>query len=131
MDASRLAFVDGSFDLVACVQNGICAYAVDQRALIRESLRVLRPGGKALFSSYAESFWGPRLAWFERQAAAGLIGEIDHERSGEGVIVCRDGLRLPLLRPAEFAALAAGLEVAWQAVEVDHSSQFYLLEKPA
>ena len=71
MDASRLAFVDGSFDLVACVQNGICAYAVDQRALIRESLRVLRPGGKALFSSYAESFWEPRLAWFERQAAAG------------------------------------------------------------
>ena len=83
----------------------------------------------ALFSSYAAGFWGPRLAWFERQAAAGLIGEIDHERSGEGVIICRDGLRLPLLRPAEFAALVAGLEVAWQALVVDGSSQFYLLEK--
>ena len=130
MDASRLAFAEGFFDLVTCVQNGICAFDVDRRALLRESLRVLRPGGRALFSSYAAGFWGPRLAWFERQAAAGLIGEIDHERSGEGVIVCRDGLRLPLLRPAEFAALVAGLEVAWQALEVDGSSQFYLLEKP-
>ena len=131
MDASSLAFVERSFDVVVCLQNGICAFDVDQRELIRESLRVLRPGGTALFSSYAEHFWQHRLDWFERQAAAGLIGEIDHERTGEGVIVCSDGLTLTTVRPTDFALLVAGLDVSWQAVEVDGSSQFYVLEKPA
>jgi SAM-dependent methyltransferase len=131
MDASRLEFVDGSFDAVVCLQNGICAFAVDQAPLLRESLRVLRPGGRALFSTYTEDFWEERLAWFERQAAAGLIAAIDYERSGDGIIVCHDGLRLPLLRSAEFAALVLGLEISWEAVEVDHSSQFYVCTNPA
>ena len=131
MDASGLAFVDGSFNAVVCIQNGIAAFAVDQRGLIRESLRVLRPGGTAMFSSYADRFWQHRLGWFEAQAAAGLVGEIDWERTGDGIIVCRDGLTLTTVRPADFAALVAGLNVSWQAVEVDQSSQFYVLEKPA
>ena len=131
MDASGLTFVDGSFDAVVCIQNGIAAFAVDQRGLVRESLRVLRPGGTAMFSSYADRFWQHRLDWFEAQAAAGLIGEIDRERTGDGIIVCRDGLTLTTVRPADFAALVAGLNVSWQAVEVDRSSQFYVLEKPA
>ncbi|MGO8683280.1 MAG: class I SAM-dependent methyltransferase [Thermoleophilia bacterium] len=131
MDASSLAFADGSFHVVVCIQNGIAAFHVDQRKLIRESLRVLKPGGTALFSSYADRFWKQRLGWFERQAAAGLIGEIDPVRSGDGVIVCRDGLTLTTIRPAEFATLAANLNVPWETIEVDGSSQFYVLEKPA
>jgi 2-polyprenyl-6-hydroxyphenyl methylase/3-demethylubiquinone-9 3-methyltransferase len=131
MDASSLAFVEGSFDIVACIQNGISAFAVDQRLLVCEALRVLRPGGTALFSSYTDSFWPHRLDWFARQAASGLIGEIDEERTGEGVIVCRDGLILTTVRLVDFAGLVAGLDVSWQAVEIDNSSQFYVLKKPA
>ncbi len=131
MDASSLAFVEDSFDVVVCIQNGIAAFQIDQRGLVRESLRVLRPGGTAMFSSYADRFWAHRLEWFEAQAAAGLIGEIDRERTGQGIIFCRDGLTLTTVRPADFAALVVGLNVSWQAIEVDQSSQFYVLKKPA
>jgi len=130
MDASRLAFTEGSFDAVTCIQNGISAFRVDRHELIRESLRVLKPGGTAMFSSYAERFWEQRLDWFERQAAAGLIGEIDLERTGDGSIVCIDGLTLTTVRPEEFATLAIGEDVRWETIEVDGSSQFYVLEKP-
>ena len=35
MDAVELAFADGVFDVVVCVQNGICAFRVDQEAMVR------------------------------------------------------------------------------------------------
>jgi len=129
MDASTLAFVEGSFDVVTCLQNGISAFGVDQRLLIGEALRVLKPGGIALFSTYTDSFWPHRLDWFARQATAGLIGALDDERTGDGVVVCTDGLVLATVRPTDFAGLVAGLDVSWEAVEVDDSSQFYVLKK--
>ena len=48
-----------------------------RRPCVREALRVTRPGGLVLLSTYADGFWAERLAWFEAQAAAGLIGQID------------------------------------------------------
>jgi 2-polyprenyl-6-hydroxyphenyl methylase/3-demethylubiquinone-9 3-methyltransferase len=93
MDAVRLAFGDALFDLVICIQNGISAFKVDQEKLIREAVRVTRQGGRALFSSYAERFWDDRLEWFEIQARHGLIGEIDHDKTGRGIIVGKDGFR--------------------------------------
>lgn len=130
MDASALAFVDGTFDAVVCIQNGMCAFRVDKQLLVRESLRVLRPGGVAMFSVYADRFWEHRLTWFEAQAEAGLIGPIDRERTRDGVIVCADGLTLTTVRPDEFSALVAGLDVQLESIEVDGSSQFYVLKKP-
>ncbi|HZD80394.1 MAG TPA: class I SAM-dependent methyltransferase [Actinomycetota bacterium] len=131
MDGTRLGLAGGSFDVVACVQNGICAFHVDQRLLLGEALRMLRPGGTALFSTYAERFWAPRLEWFERQAAAGLIGEIDRERTRPCLIVCTDGFTSGTLSPEEFPALIAGLEVKARSVEVDGSSRFFILRKPS
>jgi len=130
MDAARLAFVDATFDVVVCVQNGIAAFGVDRRALVHEAWRVLRPGGLAIFSSYSDKFWDDRLAWFEAQAAAGLIGSIDRRRSGGGVIVCSDGLVLGAVRPEEFAPLVAGLDAEVASVEVDGSCWFHLLRRP-
>ena len=130
MNAGSLAFAEDSFDAVVCIQNGISAFGIDKRGLINESLRVLRPGGRALYSTYAERFWDDRMEWFERQAAAGLIGAVDHERSGNGTIVCRDGLRLTAVAPAEFAGLIAGLDVGFETLEIDGSSRFYILQKP-
>ncbi|MBD3335175.1 MAG: methyltransferase domain-containing protein [Candidatus Eisenbacteria bacterium] len=129
MDAARLAFPDAAFDRVLCLQNGISAFHVDQRELLCEALRVTRPGGLALFSSYAERFWEDRLEWFRRQAAAGLLGEIDEEATGGGVIVCRDGFRATTVTPDRFRRLAQGLAADLQVREVDGSSVFCELRR--
>jgi SAM-dependent methyltransferase len=131
MDAARPGFADGCFDLVACIQNGISAFKVDRLNLIRESLRVTRIGGTALFSSYSESFWSDRLEWFEIQAGHGLVGEIDYDATGDGVIVCKDGFRAETISPGEFGNLVSGFEVESIITEVDNSSIFCVIKKTA
>ncbi len=105
MDAERLGFAAESFDQVVSIQNGISAFHVDRGELVREALRVLRVEGTAIFASYSDRFWEHRLGWFERQAAAGLLGEIDRERTRDGLIVCADGFTSGTVRPEEFRVL--------------------------
>jgi len=124
MDASRLAFVSCTFDCVVCIQNGISAFHVEQMHLLRESLRVARPGAKVLFSTYAEGFWKHRLKWFELQSEAGLLGEIDQDRTGNGVIETRDGFRATTVNRGQFRSMADELGVTAHIVEVDGSSLF-------
>jgi len=129
MDAAALAFGEESFDKVVCIQNGISAFAVERSRLIAEAVRVTRPGGRALFSSYAESFWSDRIDWFRIQAAEGLLGEIVEEASGDGVIVCSDGFHATTVDPEEFACLTKDLDASVRMVEVDGSSLFCVIEK--
>jgi SAM-dependent methyltransferase len=124
MDALSLEFEDGRFDAVVCIQNGICAFGVDQAALLREALRVTRPGGLALFSTYSDRFWEHRLEWFEAQAEAGLLGPVDREATGDGVIVCRDGFRAGRLAPGDWRRLCSRIGVEGEITEVDGSSVF-------
>ena len=124
MDAFCLGFRPGSFDLVVCIQNGISAFKGDRRNLINEALRVIRKGGLTLFSSYAEAFWSERLEWFRAQADEGLLGEIDEERTGNGVIICRDGFRAATVGPKDFADLARSQGIEPLITEVDGSSLF-------
>lgn len=124
MDAVLLAFHDQVFDVVICIQNGISAFHVDPKNLIRESLRVTKPGRIVLFSSYSEKFWEDRLRWFELQSEAGLLGEIDRAKTRDGVIVCKDGFTATTFRPQQFLSLAAELGVAARVEEVDDSSLF-------
>ncbi|MHC4415372.1 MAG: class I SAM-dependent methyltransferase [Planctomycetota bacterium] len=128
MDALELGFADGEFDVVICIQNGICAFAVDQRRLLGETLRVTRPGGTVLLSSYSRRFWADRLEWFRRQADEGLIGPIDEQGTGDGIIVCTDGLRLSALGPDEFTQLTRACGVVAHITEVDGSSIFCVIE---
>jgi SAM-dependent methyltransferase len=124
MDAIYMGFRERIFDLTLCVQNGICAFAVDQQQLLREALRVTRSGGVVLFSSYSAQFWEHRLQWFEVQSAHRLIGEIDHQATGNGVIVCKDGFRATTADRTTFEKLAAGFGVTPRITEVDGSSLF-------
>jgi SAM-dependent methyltransferase len=124
MDAADLGFHDNCFDLVICIQNGISAFKVDQERLLREALRVTRRAGSVLFSSYSEKFWPNRLNWFRIQAAHGLLGEIDEEATGNGVIVCKDGFRATTVGPQDFLALAQKIAVDAKITEVDESSIF-------
>ena len=127
MDASSTGFRDGSFDCVVCIQNGISAFHVDRKGLIRESVRIARARGVVFFSSYAPAIWPDRLEWFERQGRAGLIGPLDPEQTREGTIVCRDGFTAQTVSPDEFRALAEGIPAELHIEEVDGSSVFFVL----
>ena len=131
MDAVRMAFRDRCFDIVLCIQNGISAFGVDRLALLKEALRVARPGGIMLFSSYAERFWKDRLEWFEVQATHGLVGEIDYQATADGVIVCKDGFRATTVRPEEFSRLAAQVGIVPKIEEIAGSSLFCELAVPS
>ena len=127
MNAINLKFEDGEFDVVLCIQNGISAFHVDKQKLIKEAVRVCRSGGKVLFSSYSDKFWEDRVAWFQLQAEHGLLGEIDNEKTGNGVIVCKDGFKATTVSAKEFLSLTSGLNVVTEIVEVDNSSLFCVM----
>ena len=129
MDAANLAFLDETFDLVVCIQNGISAFHRDPLRLFQQCVRVVKPKGIVFFSTYSGKFWDHRLAWFRRQAAEGLLGEIDEERTGGGVIVCRDGFRAGTFTEDQFRQLASTLPVSVEITEVDQSSLFCVLIK--
>ena len=142
MDAAALQFDDGGFDVVLGLQNGISAFHRDPGTLLREALRVCRPntlggvpsggccpGGVALFSTYAEKFWPQRLKWFELQAGAGLLGEIDWQRTKNGFIACKDGFTASTVSLDGFRALATNLPAELTLTEVDGSSLFCILRK--
>jgi 2-polyprenyl-6-hydroxyphenyl methylase/3-demethylubiquinone-9 3-methyltransferase len=107
-----------------CVQNGICAFGIDQELLLRQALRVTRPGGRVLFSTYSKRFWRERLQWFEAQAAAGLVGAIDHDKTANGTIVCMDGFQTGMVTPGGLRSLGERLGVDPEVTEVDESSVF-------
>jgi len=130
MDCAALAFADASFDVVCCIQNGISAFHVDQRMLVREAVRIARPGGRVLFSSYADEFWPERLEWFRIQSAHGLVGEIDEAATGDGEIVCLDGFTATTVRPRDFAALTAEIDGKVTTETVNGCSVFCVIEIP-
>jgi hypothetical protein len=85
-------------------------------------LRVTRSGGRVLFSSYSERFWKDRLEWFRIQSQHGLIGEIDDDATGDGVIVCKDGFKASTFSPDDFISLTSNFEIEPIITEVDGSS---------
>jgi 2-polyprenyl-6-hydroxyphenyl methylase/3-demethylubiquinone-9 3-methyltransferase len=124
MTAVQLDFLSHSFDVVVCIQNGISAFHVNQHDLIKESIRVTKPGGRIYFSSYSEKFWKHRLQWFRLQAQEGLVGEIDEEQTKNGVIVCKDGFTATTVDKKSFLDLTSNLNVNTNIVEVDESTIF-------
>jgi len=124
MDAGRLGFQNKKFDAVVCIQNGISSLKVDPKLLFSGTMLLLRPGGKALFSSYSPKFWNDRLEWFRLQASERLIGEIDEEATGGGAIVCKDGFRSSTFSNDDFISTAENLGLSCRIEEVDNSSLF-------
>ena len=124
MNAVDLGFRNDQIDMVVCVQNGVAVLYVGQQNLFEEAIRVTRNGGVVLFSSYSEAFWEERLDWFQIQAEHGLVGEIDYDATGNGVIVCKDGFRAATVSPEEFVSLAANFGIDSKITEVDGSSVF-------
>ena len=128
MNVGKLGFCGRQFNVVVCIQNGISAFKVDQRELMKEAMRVTCSGGTVLFSSYSEHFWEDRLEWFRIQSDYGLIGEIDYDATGDGVIVCKDGFRATTIGPDDFFGLTSDFDIHPRITEVDGSSIFCEIE---
>ena len=124
MDAVHLAFFNKTFNVVVCIQNGISAFHVNQKELIKECIRITKPGGVVLFSSYSEKIWNDRLHWFQLQSDGGLIGKINRKKTRNGRIVCRDGFTATTVNPEQFLSLTANFDVKIKITEVDESSIF-------
>ena len=125
MNAVKLSFPNNIFDVVVCIQNGISAFHVNQKELILECLRVTKQNGIVLFSSYSEKFWNDRLEWFQLQSDAGLLGEIDFDKTLDGMIVCKDGFTATTVGVDQFKALTSDIDnVIVNFEEVDCSSLF-------
>ncbi len=129
MNAIELGFGNEVFDKVICIQNGISAFHVDPLKLMGESIRVAKNGGLILFSSYSEKFWEHRLRWFEIQSELGLVGEIDWEKTKNGILACKDGFSATTYGPGEFDELATQLGRGHEIHEIDESSLFCLMHK--
>ena len=130
MDALKLAFDRSKFDMVVCIQNGICAFGVDKKRLVDQTLRITRPNGHVLFSTYSDQFWPYRLKWFEDQSELGLVGQIDYEKTSNGTIVCTDGFCSDIISNESFGLICKELGVDFQVTEIDNSSVFFEIIVP-
>jgi len=124
MDAGNLKFPDKIFDTIICIQNGISAFKVEPLQLLKQSIRVIKPGGKVLFSTYSHKIWKDRLEWFRMQAGEGLLGEIDEKKTCNGNIVCKDGFTATTFTPLQFQKLAEAAGQKAVMTEADDSVLF-------
>ena len=88
-DGERLPFPDDTFDFVYA--HGVVQYTADDRALVDECRRVLKPGGTAFFQVYN------RVSWLNALSRVMKVG-LEHEDA-------------PVIRkysPGEFRSLLSG-----------------------
>lgn len=69
-DGERLPFADGAFDFVYA--HGVVQYTANDRALVEECRRVLKPGGTAVFQVYN------RISWLNALSKLMKVG-LEHE----------------------------------------------------
>ena len=120
--------LDEKYDVVLCLQNGLSAMKGNLHT-IKSIMDLVKPKGKAYFSSYSENFWDTRLEWFREQAEKGLLGEIDMENTKDGVIVCKDGFRATTHSVEDFQKIGEELGFPFEIREVDESSLFLIVSK--
>ncbi|MGF7108491.1 class I SAM-dependent methyltransferase [Treponema pedis] len=128
MDAFELPFSE-KFDIVLCLQNGISAVKGNPETLISKAIQALRKHGKAFFSTYSPHFWEHRLQWFKEQADKKLLGEIDEEKTKDGVIICKDGFKALTFSEKDLIDFGEKSGFNYEIKEVDGSSLFLILTK--
>ena len=149
-DATALPLADGSFDL-ACSSHGAVPFVADSAALQREVARVLRPGGRWVFSLTHPFRWcfpddpGPRglvarESYWDRRAYVeqdgdGAASYVEHHRTvGDHVReVVAAGLRLVDLVEPEWPEGHDQVWGAWSPTRgrVIPGTAVFVCEKPA
>ena len=129
MDVHDIEY-SNSFDAVLCLQNGLSAVKAEVPELFAaKTIKALKKGGKAYFSTYHPKFWEQRLAWFQEQSKKELIGELDMEKTQNGIIICKDGFRATTHSIADLEKIGRSTNCLWQIFEVYDSSIFLVIEK--
>lgn len=127
MNAQLLNFKEQTFDVTVGIQNAISAFKIDPNKLISQCTKVTKCNGKVLLSSYSEKIWNARLDWFIQQAKEGLLGEIDLEKTGEGIIVGKDGFKATTFTQKDFHHLVTKMDLDSEIIEIDESSIFCVI----
>jgi 2-polyprenyl-3-methyl-5-hydroxy-6-metoxy-1,4-benzoquinol methylase len=128
MDVHKLTFEE-KFDVILCLQNGLSAMKVTSSDLVEKILDMVSSGGKVYFSTYSEKFWEYRIMWFKEQAEKGLLGELDLDRTKDGVIICKDGFKAITHTPKDLKMIGDLSGCEYQIQEVDESSLFLIIHK--
>lgn len=129
MDAHDIDY-ESCFDTVLCLQNGLSAIRAEvPEVFAAKVIKALKKGGKAYFSTYHPNFWEQRVAWFQEQSRKGLVGELDMEKTENGVIICKDGFRATTHSISDLEKIGRSTGCLWQIFEVDDSSIFLVIEK--
>jgi 2-polyprenyl-6-hydroxyphenyl methylase/3-demethylubiquinone-9 3-methyltransferase len=128
MDAHHFQFSE-HFDIVLCLQNALSAMKAQPLEYVKKITALLSPKGKAFISSYSAAFWEHRVGWFHEQSEKGLLGEIDKEKTKDGVIVCKDGFHATTLSPEDMEAIGKASGFPYEITEVDESSVFLIITK--
>ncbi|SCY61312.1 class I SAM-dependent methyltransferase [Alkaliphilus peptidifermentans] len=128
MDIHNLTF-EKKFNVILCLQNGLSAMKVTSSDLIDKILEMVVSGGKVYFSTYSKKFWEYRLMWFKEQAEKGLLGELDLDKTKDGVIICKDGFKATTHTPEDLKMIGCLSGYEYQIHEVDESSVFLIIHK--
>lgn len=128
MDVNNLNF-EQKFDVIFCLQNGLSAMRITSQEMIEKILGMVTSGGKVFFSTYSEKFWEHRLMWFQEQAEKGLLGEIDFEKTKDGVIICKDGFKAITHTAEDLRRIGELSGYKFEIKEVDESSLFLIIYK--
>jgi 2-polyprenyl-6-hydroxyphenyl methylase/3-demethylubiquinone-9 3-methyltransferase len=128
LEISPKAF-ESSFEAVLCMQNAFSSMKVEPFLYVEKIMGLLSHGGRAWISTYSEKFWQYRVDWFLEQAEKGLLGEIDHGQTKDGVIVCKDGFRSTALSLEQLKEIGEFSGFPYEIHEVDESSVFLVIEK--
>lgn len=128
MDVNNLAFED-KFDAILCLQNGLSAMGITTQSMIKKIMGMIESGGKAYFSTYSEKFWTYRVMWFQEQIEKGLLGELDLDKTKDGMIICKDGFKAVTYTPDDLKRIGELSRYNYQIQEVDESSVFLTITK--
>ncbi len=128
MDVHNITF-DEKFDVILCLQNGLSAMRVTSQDSIKKISEMVVSDGKAYFSTYSEKFWEYRVMWFKEQAEKGVLGELDIDKTKDGVIICKDGFKAITHTPKDLKMLGDSSGYEYQIQEVDDSSLFLMIHK--
>jgi len=127
-DTHSLA-LEEKFDTLLCLQNGLSAMKITSPELIEKLLGMVASGGKAYFSTYSANFWEYRLMWFEEQVEKGLLGELDPDKTKDGIITCKDGFKATTHTPEALDAIGRMSGYRHEILEIDSSSVFLIIHK--